>query len=125
MPSYSEGPPIFRTAMGVAVRVYAVAPCFAKRHEYTLGSRLPDLTMEVVMRMARCIHRVDRARRRPVLCDRVNETKVLIAGLVERGLARGHAVALEAPTACNVKRRRLAFVFERPLPDAQKPKETR
>lgn len=41
------------------------------------------------------------------------------ARLVERGLARGYAVtvALEAPEACgNVKRRRLAYLFERPLP---------
>ena len=35
-----------------------------------------------------------------------------------RGLARGHtvAVALEEPEPCgNVKRRRLAYIFERPL----------
>jgi hypothetical protein len=50
------------------------------------------------------------------------------ARLIERGLARGYtvAVALEEPESCgNVKRRRLAYFFERPLArecEQEKPK---
>ena len=44
---------------------------------------------------------------------------MLVVRLIQRGLAQGLTieVALEAPESCgNVKRRRLAYLFERPLP---------
>jgi hypothetical protein len=88
MPSYYEALPIYKVAMDVAVRVDAVVQCFAKGHKYTLGGRLRETTLDVVM---------------------------LIARLIERGLAQGW-VAIEEPEACgNVKRRCLACLFERPL----------
>jgi hypothetical protein len=91
MPSHHEALPIYKAAVDVAVRVDTVVQRFAKGHKYTLGGRLRETTLDVVM---------------------------LIARLVERGLAQGLTVgvALEEPEACgNVKRRRLAYLFERPL----------
>ena len=92
MPSYYEALPIYKVAMDVAVRVDAVVQRFGKGHKYTLGGRLLKTTLDVVM---------------------------LVVRLIQRGLAQGLTieVALEAPEACgNVKRRRLAYLFERPLP---------
>jgi dTDP-D-glucose 4,6-dehydratase len=89
MPSYYEALPTYRVAMDVGVRVDAVVQRFGKGHKYTLGGRLRETTLEIVM---------------------------LIARLIERGLAQGLTVgvALEEPRACgNVKRRRLAYIFER------------
>jgi hypothetical protein len=87
MPSYYEALPIYKVAMDVAVRVDAVVQRFAKgRHP---GWRLRETTLDVVM---------------------------LIARLIERWLAQGFSVevALEELESCgNVKRRRLAHIFER------------
>jgi dTDP-D-glucose 4,6-dehydratase len=89
MPSYYEALPIYKVAMDVAVRVDAVVQRFGKGHKYTLGGRLRETTLDIVM---------------------------LIARLIERGLVQGLTVgvALEEPESCsNVKRRRLAHIFER------------
>lgn len=98
--SYYEGLAIYRAAVAIAVRVDMVARRFAKRGKYTLGSLLRDMTMDVAMLVARCNRRGDRARGYLV------------------------AVALEEPEACgNVKRRRLAYLFERPVSEQPKAKE--
>jgi hypothetical protein len=89
MPSDYEALPIYTVAMDVPVRVDAVVQRFANGHKYVLGGRLRETTLDVVM---------------------------LIARLIERGLAQGLTVwvALEEPEACgNVKGRRLAYIFER------------
>jgi hypothetical protein len=49
MPSYYEALPIYKVAMDVAVRVDAVVQRFAKGHKYTLGGRLRETTLDVVM----------------------------------------------------------------------------
>jgi len=90
MPSYYEALPTYKVAVDIAARVDAVV--LWKGHKYTLGGRLLKTTLDVVM---------------------------LVVRLIQRGLAQGLTieVALEAPEACgNVKRRRLAYLFERPLP---------
>ena len=55
MPSYYEALPIYKVAMDVAVRVDAVVQRFAKGHKYTLGGRLRETTLDVVMLIARLI----------------------------------------------------------------------
>jgi hypothetical protein len=90
MPSYYEALPIYKVAMDVALRVDAVVQRFGKGHGYTLGGRLRETTLDVVM---------------------------LVARLIERGLAQGLTVgvALEEPEACgNVKGRRLALAAHVP-----------
>jgi hypothetical protein len=50
------------------------------------------------------------------------------ARLIERGLAQGYrvAVALEEPESCgNVKRRRLAYLFERPVAEASEQEKSK
>jgi uncharacterized NAD-dependent epimerase/dehydratase family protein len=70
MPSYHE------PLMNAAVRVDAVAQCFAPGHEYTLGGRLRETTPDVVVLVARCNRRVERARQLPVLFDQIEELKL-------------------------------------------------
>lgn len=62
MPRYYEALPIYKAAMDVAVQVDAVVQRFAKGHKYTLGSRLRDATLDIVMLIARCNRRAERAR---------------------------------------------------------------
>jgi hypothetical protein len=49
MPSYYEALPIYKATMEVAVPVDAVVQCFAKSHKYTLGGRLCEAVLEVVV----------------------------------------------------------------------------
>jgi hypothetical protein len=78
MPSYYEALPIHKAAMDVAVRVDAVVQRFAKSHKYTLGGRLRETALDVVVLVARCNRRADRARELPVLCDRIEELKLMV-----------------------------------------------
>ncbi len=78
MPSYYEALPIYKVAMDVAVRVDAVAQSFTKGHKYTLGGRLRETTLDVVTLIARCNRRAERARQIPLLCDRIEELKLMI-----------------------------------------------
>jgi len=78
MPSYYEALPIYKAAMDVAVRVDAVVQRFAKGHKYTLGGRLRETTLDVVVLVARCNRRAERARELPVLCDRIEELKLMV-----------------------------------------------
>jgi hypothetical protein len=78
MPSYYEALPISKVAMDVAVRVDAVVQRFAKAHKYTLGGRLRETTLDVVMLIARCNRRAERARQIPLLCDRIADLKLMI-----------------------------------------------
>jgi hypothetical protein len=78
MPSYYEALPIYKVAMDVAVRVDAVVQRFAKGHKYTLGGRLRETTLDVVMLVARCNRRAERARQLPLLCDRIEELKLMV-----------------------------------------------
>ena len=78
MPSYREAFPIYKAARDVAVRVGAVVQRFAKGHKYTPGGWLRDTTPEVVVLVARCDRRAERARELPILCDRIEELKLMI-----------------------------------------------
>jgi hypothetical protein len=78
MSSYYEALPIYKAAMDIAVRVDAVVQRFAKGHKYTLGGRLRDTTLDVVVLVARCNRRAERARELPVLCDRIEELKLMV-----------------------------------------------
>jgi hypothetical protein len=78
MPSYYEALPIHKAAMDVAVRVDAVVQRFAKSHKYTLGGRLRETALDVVVLVARCNRRADRARALPVLCDRIEGLKLMV-----------------------------------------------
>jgi hypothetical protein len=70
MASYYEALPIYKAAMDVAVRVDAVVQRFAKGHKYTLGGRLRETTVDVVVLIARCNRRTERAREVPALRQR-------------------------------------------------------
>jgi hypothetical protein len=97
MTTYYEALPICKAAMDVAVLVDAVVQRLAKGHKYTLGARLRETAFDIVVLFARCNRRAERARELPLLCDRIEET-------------------LEEPESCgNVKRRRLAYIFKRPV----------
>lgn len=78
MSSYYEALPIYKAAMDVAVRVDAVVQRFAKGHKYTLGGRLRETAFDVVVLVARCNRRAERARELPVLCDRIEELKLMV-----------------------------------------------
>jgi hypothetical protein len=70
------------------------------------------------MLIARCNRRADRARQVPLPCDRIEELKLMIRLTI--------GVALEEPEACwNVKRRRLAYICERPLDTEAKQEESK
>jgi hypothetical protein len=77
MPSYYEALPIYKVAMDVAVRVDAAVRRFGKSHKYTLGGRLRETTLDVVMLIARCNRRAERERQLPLLCDRIEELKLM------------------------------------------------
>jgi hypothetical protein len=78
VPSYYEALPIYKAAMDVVVRIDGAVQRFAKGHKYTLGARLRETTVDIVVLIARCNRRAERARELPVLCDRVEELKLLI-----------------------------------------------
>jgi len=88
MSSYYEALPIYKAAMDVAVRVDAVVQRFAKGHKYTLGGRLRQTTLDVVVLVAQCNRRAERARELPVLCDRIEELK-LVVNLGKEGTSPG------------------------------------
>jgi hypothetical protein len=116
MPSYYEAMPIYKAAMNVAVRVDGAVRRFAKGHKYTLGARLRDTAVDVVVLIARCNRRVDRVRELPGLCDRIEELKLMInLGKEVKAFASfNQFVEVRDPEPCgNVKRRRLAYLFER------------
>ena len=77
MASYYEALPIFRAAMDCAVRVDAAVQRFPKGHKYTLGSQMRAACAEILLLVARGNRRAERARWLPVLCDRVEELKLL------------------------------------------------
>ena len=76
--SYYEALPIYRSAMDVAARVDRAVQRFAKGHKHTLGARLREATIDVVVLIARCNRRAERASALSLLCDRVEELKLMI-----------------------------------------------
>lgn len=78
MSSYYEALPIYRAAMDVAVRIDTVVQGFARGHRYTLGARLRDATADIVVLVARANRRDERARVLPLLCNKVEELKLLL-----------------------------------------------
>ncbi|MBN2575723.1 MAG: hypothetical protein JXP73_14245 [Deltaproteobacteria bacterium] len=106
MSSYYEALPIYKVAMDVVIRVDAVVQRFAKGLKHTLGSRLREITLDLVMLIARSNRRAERARQIPLLCDLIQDLKLML----KLGKACG-----------NVKRRRLTYVFERSQDTETKP----
>lgn len=77
MSSYYEALPIFRAAMDAAVRIDAAVQRFPKGHRYTLGNRLRELSAEVLVLVARANARSERVQALGVLCERVEELKLV------------------------------------------------
>ncbi|WP_437568368.1 four helix bundle protein [Sorangium sp. So ce542] len=78
MSSYYEGLPIYKSATDVVVSLDKVVRGFSRYHKYTLGSRMREAAIDVVMLVARANRREDRARLVPKLCHRVEELRLLI-----------------------------------------------
>ena len=78
MPSYYEVLPIYKAAMDVTVRVDAVVQRLATGRKYTLGGRPRETAFDVVVLVARRNRRAERARELPVLCDRIEELKLMV-----------------------------------------------
>ena len=78
MPSYREALPIYKAAMDVAVRVDAVVQRFAQSHKYALGGRLRETAFGVVVLVARCNRLAEWTRELPVLCDRIEELRLMV-----------------------------------------------
>jgi 23S rRNA-intervening sequence protein len=76
--SYYEGLPIYRAAMDVTVKVDRLLQRFPKGQKYSLGTQLRTATVEVVTLVARANRRTDRDRLLAVLCDRIEDLKLLI-----------------------------------------------
>ena len=76
--SYYEALPIYRAAMDVATRVDGAVQRFAKGHKYALGGRLRDATVDILLLVARCNRKAERARGLPVLCNRIEELKLMV-----------------------------------------------
>jgi hypothetical protein len=110
MPSYYEALPIYEAAMNVAVRVDVLVQRFPKGHKGTLGRRLRETTLDVVMLMAYSNRCAERTRQTPLLRDRIEGLKLM--------------PNLGKPSG-NVKRRRSAYPWERPLDAEAKPEESK
>ena len=142
MSSYYEGLPIYKAAADLAVLLDRVVRGFSRYHKYALGAKLRDASIELVVLVARCNGREERARWLAVLCGRIEELKILVdrrrwgAGapwprarsLVRQALELGYrvVVALEVPRTESVGpilQRRLAWVIEpaRRVAPASKP----
>ena len=78
MSSYYEALPIYRVAMDVVVRIDRAVQRIPKGQKYVLGARLRDGSLDVVLLIARGNRRAERARWLPVLCDRIEELKLLL-----------------------------------------------
>jgi hypothetical protein len=78
MPSYYEGLPIYKAASDLAVLLDRVARAFPRFHKYTLGSKLREAAIELVVLISRCNQREQREKWLPVLCAKVEEVKILV-----------------------------------------------
>jgi hypothetical protein len=78
MQSYYEALPIYRKASDLVVLLDRVVRGFPRYHKYTLGTRLRDTAIEVVLQVARCNARDQRAAALPRLCDLTEELKLLV-----------------------------------------------
>ena len=147
MSSYYEALPIYRAALDTAVAVDSAAQRFPKGHKYMLNSRLREATADILLGVARANRRADRAQALVGLCDRVEEEAAPAPGNGGEGIrfvrgvragrqsgggprSAGRSVAsidrLEAAARAGavagaVKRRRLAWLLERPAAVAPDP----
>ena len=78
MTSYYEGLPIYRAAADLVVLLDRVVRDFSRFHKYSLGTRLRDSAMEIVLLVAKCNRREERSERLPELCSQVEELKILV-----------------------------------------------
>ena len=78
MSSYYEGLPIYKAAADLAVLLDRVVRGFSRYHKYALGAKLRDVSIELVVLVARCNGREERARWLAVLCGRIEELKILV-----------------------------------------------
>lgn len=78
MPSYYEGLPIYKLTSELAVMLDQVVRGFARFHKYTLGTKLREGAIELVVLVSRCNQREQRDQWLPVLCAKVEELKILV-----------------------------------------------
>jgi hypothetical protein len=77
VPSYYEGLPIYKAAADLVVRLDRAVRGFSRYHKYTLGARMREAAIDVVLLVARCNERAERARFLPELCSKIEELKLL------------------------------------------------
>ncbi len=78
MSTYYEALPIYKAAADLVVLVDNVVRTFERYHKYTLGARLRDATVDIALLVARANRKHDREQLLPVLCERVEELKLLV-----------------------------------------------
>ena len=78
MSTYYEGLPIYRSAADVVVYIDRVVREFPRYHKYALGARLRDVSIDITLLVARANRREDREQFLPLLCERIEELKLLV-----------------------------------------------
>jgi len=78
MNSYYEGLPIYRAAADLVVLLDRVVRGFSRFHKYGMGTRLREGSTDLVLLVARCNVRDQRAKLLPELCARIEELKILV-----------------------------------------------
>jgi hypothetical protein len=76
--NFYENLPIYKLATELAVRMDKVVRGFSRFHKYTLGSRLRESTLDLVLPVARANRREERVAALDLLCRQVEELKVML-----------------------------------------------
>lgn len=76
--SYHEALPIYRAAMDTTARLDGVVRQVPRFHRHTLGTRLRDTSIEVVLLVARSNRKTGRAAALPLLCGHIEDLKLLL-----------------------------------------------
>jgi hypothetical protein len=76
--NFYENLPIYKLATELAVRMDKVVREFSRFHKYTLGARLRDSALDLVLLVARANRREERVATLDLLCRQVEELKVLM-----------------------------------------------
>jgi hypothetical protein len=78
MASQYEGLPIYKATTDLVVMLDRCVRGFPRYHKYTLGSRLREGSVELVLMVVRSNRREERSHWLPILCARIEEFKVLV-----------------------------------------------
>jgi hypothetical protein len=76
--SLYENLPVYKKSLELAVYFDKIVTHFAKRHKYTVGSKLCNLSSEILLLVAKANTKQVRAERLQEALDKLEELKILI-----------------------------------------------